>query len=119
MSREMERMKVKVFLLAMMVLTATFAFGSESAEYNVTINKDSFKFDPPQIVIEVGDTVNWVNRDERRHLTSSIPTGGDLEIFCENLYPGKVCSHTFSLPGRYPYFCFIHRNMRGEVVVVR
>lgn len=104
----------------MMILAATFAFGSESAEYNVTILKDSFKFDPPQIVIEVGDTVHWVNQDERRHLTSSVPTGTEeLEIFCPELFPGKICSHTFPLPGRYPYFCFIHRNMRGEVVVVQ
>jgi plastocyanin len=111
---------LKAILFAIVVLTSTLAFGSESTEYNVTIYKDSFKFEPNRIVIEVGDTVNWVNQDERRHLTSSVPDGTDqLEIFCPELYPGKVCSHTFSLPGRYPYFCFIHRNMVGEVVVVQ
>ena len=108
------------FLSALVILTATLALGSEKADYDVTIQKDSFKFDPPQVVIEVGDTVNWVNHDQRRHLTASIPTGTEeLEIFCPDLFPGKVCSHTFSLPGRYPYFCFIHRNMRGEVIVVQ
>ena len=112
--------RIKVFLFATLVLTGTIASGSESTEYNVTIFKNSFKFDPNRIIIEVGDTVNWVNQDERRHLTASIPDGtGQFEIFCEELYPGKICSHTFSLPGRYPYFCFIHRSMVGEVVVVQ
>jgi plastocyanin len=115
----MKKKNFKAALFTAVVLTATLAFGSEGAEYNVTIYKGTFKFDPPRIVIEAGDTVNWVNQDERRHLTSSIPTGGDLEILCEDLYPGKVCSHTFALPGRYPYFCFIHQNMVGEVVVVQ
>lgn len=115
----MKEGQLKAVLFVFMILTATLAFGSESIEYNVTIYKDSFKFEPNRIVIEVGDTVNWVNQDDRRHLTSSIPTGGDLEILCEDLYPGKVCTHTFSLPGRYPYFCFIHQNMVGEVVVVQ
>ncbi len=110
---------LKICLMALMIFGAPFASGAESTGFNVTIYKDSFKFEPKRIVIEVGDTVNWVNQDDRRHLTSSIPTGSDLEILCENLYPGKVCSHTFTLPGRYPYFCFIHQNMVGEVLVVQ
>ena len=115
-----KNLRAYAFFFAFVVLTATLALGSEKTEYDVTIPKDSYKFDPPQIVIEVGDTVNWVNQDERRHLTASIPTGTEeLEIFCPELFPGKVCSHTFSLPGRYPYFCFIHRNMKGEVIVVQ
>ena len=116
----MKKENLKAILFVLVVLTATLAFGSESTGFNVTIYKDSFRFEPNTIVIEVGDTVNWVNQDERRHLTASIPDGTDqLEIFCPELYPGKICSHTFSLPGRYPYFCFIHRNMVGEVIVVQ
>lgn len=107
-----------IFFLLTLALNASITVGSEQGQYNVIIQKDSFKFEPARIFVEVGDTVNWVNQDERRHLTSSIPAGGELEILCEDLYPGKVCSHTFNLPGRYPYFCFIHQNMVGEVIVV-
>lgn len=119
MKRE-KKLRVHYLFSAAVALTASLALSSEPTENNVTIYKDSYKFDPPSIYIEVGDTVNWVNQDQRRHLTASIPTGTDeLEIFCPELYPGKVCSHTFSRPGTYSYFCFIHRRMVGEVIVVQ
>ena len=95
--------------------------GQEARIFDVVIAKDSYAFDPPRIAIEVGDTVRWLNEDTRRHLTSSIPGYGPddtLEIFCENLHPGQICTHTFTKPGRYPYFCFVHNRMQGEVVVV-
>lgn len=97
------------------------AQGQEARVFDIVIAKDSYAFDPPRIAIEVGDTVRWLNEDTRRHLTSSIPGYGpdeNLEIFCENLHAGKTCVHTFSKAGRYPYFCFVHNRMQGEVVVV-
>lgn len=104
-------------LLVTLVVWAGAAEPGE--EYQVFIKKDTYRFEPVQLVVEAGDTVRWINEDERRHLTASIPDGsGHLEIFCPELYPGKVCTHTFTQPGKYPYFCFIHRNMVGEVVVV-
>lgn len=93
----------------------------ETRVYEIVIAKDSYAFDPPRIAIEVGDTVRWLNEDTRRHLTSSIPGYGPdekLEIFCEDLHAGNTCVHTFAKPGRYPYFCFVHNRMQGEVVVV-
>jgi plastocyanin len=95
--------------------------GQEARIVDVVITKDSYAFDPPRIAIEVGDTVRWRNEDTRRHLTSSIPGFGpdtNLEIFCEDLYAGATCTHTFNKAGRYPYFCFVHNRMQGEVVVV-
>lgn len=95
--------------------------GEETHQFDVVIAQDSYAFDPSQMAIEVGDTVRWRNEDTRRHLTASIPGSGPgdhLEILCEDLYAGKACLHTFEKPGRYPYFCFIHNRMRGEVVVL-
>lgn len=97
------------------------AVGEEARQFDVVIAQDSYRFDPKTIAIEVGDTVRWRNEDVRRHLTASIPGFGPsdhLEILCEDLYAGKSCVHTFTKPGRYPYFCFIHNQMQGEVVVV-
>ncbi|HET8761274.1 MAG TPA: cupredoxin domain-containing protein [Nitrospiria bacterium] len=102
-------------------LPSALSHGQEARIVDVVIAKDSYAFDPPRVAIEVGDTVRWRNEDVRRHLTSSIPGFGpdtNLEIFCEDLYAGKSCVHTFTKPGRYPYFCFVHNRMQGEVVVV-
>jgi plastocyanin len=95
--------------------------GQETRVFDVIIAQDSYAFDPSKIAVEVGDTVRWRNDDVRRHLTASIPGFGPddrLEIFCEDLHAGKTCSHTFTKAGRYPYFCFVHNRMQGEVLVV-
>jgi len=93
----------------------------EPKTYEIIVRKDAYKFDPASIVLEVGDTVKWVNGDVRRHLMASVPgtgAGDQLEIFCPEFFPEKTCEHTFKTPGRYPYFCFIHRQMVGEVIVL-
>ncbi|MEO5656861.1 MAG: plastocyanin/azurin family copper-binding protein [Nitrospiria bacterium] len=116
----MRRGAAAAIVLAMLCLPNTL-IGQDVREFDVVIAKDSYRFDPPKIAIEVGDTVVWRNEDTRRHLSSSIPGSGPdahLEIFCEDLHAGQTCVHTFSKPGRYPYFCFVHNRMRGEVVVV-
>lgn len=121
MQRVLVKWAVLSFLGVLVIAMPLATLGVErSDQYDVVIQQDSYRFEPTRIVVEVGDTVNWVNQDVRRHLTASIPDGtGELEIFCPDLEPGKVCTHTFGSPGRYPYFCFIHRNMVGEVIVVQ
>jgi plastocyanin len=120
----MIRWLLSVAGLALLMATSTPVApsnGQEARTVDVIITKDSYAFDPPRLAIEVGDSVVWRNEDTRRHLTSSIPGFGpdsNLEIFCEDLYAGKTCQHTFTKPGRYPYFCFVHNRMQGEVVVV-
>lgn len=112
--------RLAVLVLAVLWPLAPSA-GEDARQIDIVIARDSYAFDPRQIAIEVGDTVRWVNDDTRRHLTASIPGSGPgdhLEILCEDLYAGKSCVHTFETPGRYPYFCFIHNQMQGEVVVL-
>ncbi len=113
--------KVAAAAVVVSLLPLRVSQGQEARIFDVVIAKDSYAFDPPRIAIEVGDTVRWRNEDSRRHLTSSIPgygTDDHLEIFCEDLHAGRTCTHTFNKPGRYPYFCFVHNRMQGEVVVV-
>ncbi len=103
------------------LLLAGVISADEPMTYEITVKKDSYKFDPASIVLEVGDKVSWINADVRRHLMSSVPgtgAGDQLEIFCPEFFPEKTCDHTFNTPGRYPYFCFIHRQMTGEVIVL-
>lgn len=89
--------------------------------FEIVVERNSYKFEPGVLLVEVGDTVTWVNQDERRHLTASVPGSGPtekLEIFCPKFHPNTECKHTFTVPGKYPYFCFIHKDMLGEVIVL-
>lgn len=115
------RWVVTVGAMAVLLAMGGGLRADEPKTYEVVVRKDAYKFDPASVVLEVGDTIKWVNADVRRHLMASVPgtgAGDQLEIFCPEFFPEKTCEHTFSTPGRYPYFCFIHRQMVGEVIVL-
>ncbi|MBI5192967.1 MAG: cupredoxin domain-containing protein [Nitrospirae bacterium] len=87
--------------------------------YEVHIPKAADKFDPALLKIKVGETVKWINEDERSHPIASIPGKGtnDKELFTTPIPPGKSWSHEFTKAGEYPYFCYIHYVMMGAVIV--
>ena len=68
-------------------------------------------FDPQMVVVKVGTTVTWRNSSGAHDVTSR-----DGSFRSPTL--GDSFSHTFTQPGRYPFFCAIHPGeMQGEVVV--
>lgn len=90
-----------------------------AAVHEVRISKGTDKFEPAVLKIKVGDTVKWVNEDDRTHVIASIPGQGtnDKELFAPSIPTGKSWSHTFKKGGEYPYFCYIHYVMMGVVIV--
>ena len=109
------------------ILTGLFIVKGASAEETVKpsnvievhIPKGADKFEPALLKIKAGDTVKWVNDDDRKHVIASIPGKGtnDKELFAPQIVPGNSWSHTFTKSGEYPYFCYIHYVMMGAVVV--
>jgi len=105
--------------VVLMFLQAPSAKGAEGTVHEITVIRNTFKLDPQDITIKVGDTIKWTNTDERKHNLASIPGSGpgdELEIFSV-MEPGAVYSHAFKTPGEYPYFCFIHNQMTGKITV--
>ncbi len=71
-------------------------------------------FAPETVVVDVGDTVTWVNNGLGGHNARS--TDGTFRS--PNLTAGASFSHTFTAAGTYDYLCSIHpSNMTGRVVV--
>lgn len=107
-------------LIALLLVQAPVQ-GQQGKLYEVTVIRNTFKLDPSDITIKIGDTVKWTNTDERKHNIASIPGSGPgdgLEIFSV-MEPGDVYTHTFKAPGEYPYFCFIHNQMTGKITVAK
>ena len=74
----------------------------------------NFAFDPPQVEINVGDTVVWTNQDGVPHTA----TGQNRDLLQSGtLQPGDTYSQTFTTAGEIPYFCEFHPNMNGMVIV--
>ena len=78
----------------------------------------NISFDPGTITVEAGTTVTFTNEDIVRHTVTSGEPGDPDGEFDEDLPDqGDTAQVTFDEPGTVVYYCDLHRNMTGEVVV--
>jgi plastocyanin len=73
---------------------------------------DSYLYLPDTIRIKVGTEVTWHNNDEVPHTI----TAND-ESFSGLVQQGTTFQHTFDTAGTIAYFCAIHPDMKGVVIV--
>ncbi|MFN0072924.1 MAG: cytochrome P460 family protein [Chloroflexota bacterium] len=73
----------------------------------------SYTFLPPSAIVPTGTTVTWGNDDPIAHTV----TWADRAVDSGRMGPGSTFSYTFSQPGTYEYFCALHQNMKGTVIV--
>jgi plastocyanin len=78
-------------------------------------------FDPIEVDINAGDTVEWNNNDITEHTVTADATLADgiTPLFDSNdLETDSKFTYTFNTPATYTYFCRIHgHGMSGTVVV--
>jgi plastocyanin len=97
----------------------TEAGGSgEDPAAGATVEAVTIAFEPPVITVPVGTTVTWTNQDVVRHtVTSGTPAAADGGFDEPLAAEGGTVTITFDEPGTVAYFCDVHHNMTGEVVV--
>ena len=107
---------------------------STPTTYNVVVQNG--KFNPTDLNIKVGDTVEWVNRDSKTILgkknnpsesekneLDSKKTGVTHSVTFEDArldssLPNKgTVKYTFKKKGEARYFCRFHPTMRGSIKV--
>jgi manganese oxidase len=77
-----------------------------------------FAFEPQAVTVAAGTTLTWTNEDTVAHTVTSGAPGAADGGFDERLEAeGDEVSVTFSDAGTFSYFCELHPNMTGEVVV--
>jgi len=78
-------------------------------------------FQPNPANIQVGDIVRWTNNDNTIHtvIESNPSTGGDVEggFASEILGPSVTFEHTFNQTGTFEYYCNLHPQMVGTIIV--
>jgi plastocyanin len=89
----------------------------DAATDDADVEVRNLAFEPAQVTVAVGTTVTWSNADVVRHTVTSGDPGDPDGAFDEPLAAGGTASVTFDEPGTFVYFCDLHRNMTGEVVV--
>src|SRR5215475_2699530 len=84
-------------------------------------------FQPQKLTVKAGTTVTWTVSDSIAHTvtTGTFTLNGEGLRTEEHpdgtlnkpLSSGHDVSFTFTAPGKYTYFCSIHKGMTGEVEV--
>jgi plastocyanin len=78
-------------------------------------------FQPNPVSIKVGDIARWTNDDNMIHtVIEGNPATGNLpeEGFeSELMNTGQTFDHTFNQTGTFDYYCTLHPNMIGQVMV--
>lgn len=83
-------------------------------------------YSPNPLNIRLGDNVTWTNDDTMAHTVTSGTGSADPNMGQEFdsspglrtlMAPQATFSHMFETAGEFPYFCVVHPNMVGTVVV--
>jgi len=106
---------------------ALAAIGAQAADHRVSVGGASVRFDPPDITINVGDTVTWVSESAQPHNVHANDGSFRCAAGCDG-QGGDGAPHTgpwtstvtFTHAGIVGYVCDPHASygMRGVVRVV-
>jgi plastocyanin len=79
-----------------------------------SISIDNFTFNPPTLTVKAETTVTWTNKDDIPH---GIASANNAFSRSKAMDTDDSFSFTFTTPGSYQYFCYIHPHMTGTIVV--
>jgi amicyanin len=79
------------------------------------VHMSGYAYGPGTLTINVGDTVTWTNHDQAPH--DAVTTAGPAQFRSPMLSTGQTWSFRFTTPGTYSYYCSVHPDMRGQIVV--
>jgi LPXTG-motif cell wall-anchored protein len=112
-----------IAIMATIALVALFALlpvagAAPRAAETKTVNMANFKFDPPTITVNVGDTITWKNNDQALHTA----TADDGTFDTGDVAAGKEASVTLNKAGTFAYYCKYHggpggKGMSGTITV--
>jgi plastocyanin len=96
------------------LLAGAAVMAAPSGGENLEVKIDNFTFVPQSLTVKAGTTVTWVNEDDIPHgiVTSNTKTFRSKVMDTDEKY-----AFTFTTPGTYEYFCYLHPHMTGTIVV--
>lgn len=93
-------------------LLTCFATATMAADHEIVIA--NYRFTPPEITIQVGDTITWINQEKRTSHSILFTASGEES---DRLFPDERWSRTFQEAGHFEYHCGPHNEMLGTVIV--
>ena len=96
---------------ALLAGVALFSFAGLAYAEDASVNIIDYAFDPPDVTVNVGDTVTWTNTGEDTH---TVKWDGEESRPLSN---SDTYQRTFDTAGTFAYVCGIHASMTGSVTV--
>ena len=96
------------------VLADGVLFAQAQTPAAAAVGIDNFTFNPQTVTVKAGTTVTWTNEDDIPH---GIAATNNAFKRSQALDTDDSFSFTFTTPGTYQYFCYIHPHMTGTIVV--
>lgn len=100
-----------ILLIALIASIVSLPLNAEVIEAEII----KFEFVPQYLVINVGDTVVWSNKEKRQYHSVWFEEAGDREP--DYLFPDETYQRTFNQVGTFNYRCGPHPKMMGTVHV--
>jgi plastocyanin len=97
---------VLAFAAGLLIPAAATAAGA------VPVGMKNLTFTPTETRLHVGDTVEWTNDDFLVHTATARDGSWDFM-----LPKGGQARLTVKTPGTFSYYCRLHPNMQGRLVV--
>jgi plastocyanin len=82
------------------------------APARIEIVVDKIAFQQPEVHARVGDSVGWVNKDPVAHTSTSRKPAWDVTV-----EPGTTGHVVLKEAGTFDYYCRLHPNMSGRLIV--
>ena len=97
---------------------AAAAKPNEVKAARVTVRLSNFKFEPQEVTVTAGTTVEWIDETGRHTVEAD-----DDSFKSDTLTAGGTFEHKFDTAGVYPYYCGFHgekhgKDMAGTITVV-
>jgi len=104
---------VSLFLIALLMSGFGVSCQPGPTPQQTDVVIEGLAFNPEEINVPVGSTVTWSNQDSVTHTV----TARDQTFDSGDLPVGGTFNYTFEEKGTFDYFCTIHPNMEGTVIV--
>ena len=86
---------------------------ADEAAIPPAVRIDNFSYTPSTLVVAPGTTVTWTNAEDDVHTVVE----KERKFRSAALDTKDTFSQTFTTPGEYDYFCSLHPQMVGKIVV--
>jgi plastocyanin len=92
------------------LLLGAIAVPAQAATIQITM--ENLVFAPAEVSAKVGDTIEWINRDEFAHTATA--RNGDFDV---TLPPKKTVTSVLKKAGAIEYYCRYHPNMKAVLTI--